>query len=179
MTQLPESIDKVAELRRAFDESFASMPPERVAVWEDLLDIRIGGDAYAIRVRDISGFVASGKIVPVPSRVPELLGMAGVKGSLVPVFSLAALLGYGRPDEAPRWLALAGKTETVAFGFGEFEEYLRVLASEVFLPEKSDPGRNFIESGIRAGGAARSIINIGSMTDAIKARAGHVGRERE
>ena len=137
MTPLPESPDRVAELRRAFDESFAVAPPERVTSWEDLLSVRIGGDPYALRVRDISGFMASGRIVPLPSRLPELLGMAGVKGALVPVFSLEALLGYVRPVEAPRWLALTGKVETVALAFGEFEGHLRILPEDVFTPEKA------------------------------------------
>ena len=85
-TQLVEN--KAAALRQAFDLSFALPPPPASPEVEDLLTIRVAGNPYAIRLRDIAGMVAGRKVVPVPSVTLDLLGLAGMRGGVVPVFGL-------------------------------------------------------------------------------------------
>src|ERR1039458_7695948 len=92
--QLVES--KAAALRQAFDQSFALPPPPASQEVEDLLAIRVAGNPYAIRLRDIAGIVAGRKVVPVPAVRLDLLGLAGIRGGVVPVFGLASILGYGQ-----------------------------------------------------------------------------------
>ncbi|MGH9895296.1 MAG: chemotaxis protein CheW, partial [bacterium] len=65
MSQTPGLDVRVAALRQAFDESFAAPPPEESQGLEDLLRIRVAGDPYAIRLRDIAGVVARRKVVPI------------------------------------------------------------------------------------------------------------------
>ena len=77
MNQIPAVESKAAELRQAFDLSFALPPPQELVEVEDLLTIRVAGDPYAIRLRDIAGMVAGRKVVPVPAVTPDLLGLAG------------------------------------------------------------------------------------------------------
>src|SRR5436309_1156564 len=91
---------RVSELRRAFDGTFAKAirTAGGEAQEEDLLAVRIFTHAYAIRVAEIAGIITSRKIVPVPSRRFELLGVAGLRGGLIPVYHLGALLGHGSPD---------------------------------------------------------------------------------
>ena len=177
MTDPADVQNNALALRRAFDSSFASAPLDRVTQLQDFLALRIGGDSYALRVREISGFAAAGKIVPLPSQVPGILGIAGAKGVLVPTFSLASLLGYARSSDTPRWLALIGTSETVALAFGEFEGYLRVPPSDVFTPEKTGVDRNFIDSAIRAGNVVRSIISVSSVIGTIMKSPGRAGSE--
>ena len=108
---------RVAELRRLFDESFAAPPQRHDAALEQMLAITLQGERYAIRVSEISGLaLPKGKVLPVPSSVPELLGLTGVRGTVVPVFSLALLLGLGQSASAsaedtelgePRWLVFS------------------------------------------------------------------------
>ncbi len=108
---------RAAELRRAFDETFAAPPQTHDAALEQMLAITIQGERYAIRVSGISGLaVPKGKVLPVPSSVPELLGLTGIRGTVVPVFSLAWLLGFGQSAAAlaedtglgePRWLVFS------------------------------------------------------------------------
>src|ERR1700744_3033027 len=96
-----------ADFRRAFDKMFA-LP--RVsgdqAAWEDFLTIRIGGDGYAIRLREVAGLGKGRRIVACPSEVPEFQPIAGVRGTLVSVYSLPALLGYSFAGENAQWLLL-------------------------------------------------------------------------
>jgi chemotaxis signal transduction protein len=96
MNETPLVESKAAELRQAFDLSFALPPPPASQEVEDLLTIRVAGDPYAIRLGDIAGMVAGRKVVPVPAVTLDLLGLAGIRGGVVPVFGLASILGYGQ-----------------------------------------------------------------------------------
>jgi chemotaxis signal transduction protein len=122
--------ERFRSYRRAFDEAFAVAPAETTETYEDLLSIRVRGDAYALRLREVTGLVTSRKIVPLPSRRPELLGVAGNRGVVVTFYSLAVLLGHGSDARSPSWLALAG-SEPIALGFEAFESFLRVRSNDI------------------------------------------------
>ena len=66
MNQQPnDSIEgnKAAQLRQAFDRTFA-LPPSGVSPEaEDLLTIRVAGDPYAIRLLDIAEIVTERRVV--------------------------------------------------------------------------------------------------------------------
>ncbi|MCW8133316.1 MAG: hypothetical protein KIS92_23430 [Planctomycetota bacterium] len=53
-----------------------------------------------------------------PSRAKALLGLTGLRGDLVPVYSLAQLLGYARAEE-PAWLLLCGAGHRFGLAFGQ------------------------------------------------------------
>src|ERR1035437_7130077 len=121
-----------AKLRQAFDRSFALPPSQASQEVEDLLTIRVAGDPYAILLRDIAGMVAGRRVVPVPAVTPDLLGLAGIRGGIVPVFGLASILGYGPAPGSPRWMILCGAEEPIALAFSGFQAYLRLPTP--FLP---------------------------------------------
>jgi purine-binding chemotaxis protein CheW len=94
MNETPMIENKAAELRQAFDLSFALPPPQASQEVEDLLTIRVAGDPYAIRLCDIAGMVTGRKVVPLPAATLDLLGLAGIRGGIVPVFGLSSILRY-------------------------------------------------------------------------------------
>ena len=65
-----------------------------------------GGAPFAFRLAEIAGVAVDRKLTSLPSPVPELLGLAGLRGRLVPVYSLTALLGGTPEGTAGRWLVL-------------------------------------------------------------------------
>jgi len=163
--------EKVAELRRVFDEARAvpfSAGTEGQA--EDLLAIRISGDAYAIKVSEIAGLATGRKVVPVPSPIPELLGLAGIRGTLVPVYSLNALLGYGSQAERPRWLALCGTEECFALAFHEFEGYLSIAPGDLYPVEQKDAACIHVKEIARGLGAVRAVVSIALLRETIQER---------
>lgn len=119
------------DLAAEFDGSFA-LAHREAPVTVDVLAIGVGGDRYALRISDIAGLFADRAITAVPSSRAELLGIAGFRGSIVPVFDLAVLLGY-TSIAAPRWLVIASGTP-VALAFEEFAGQLRVPREEQVLP---------------------------------------------
>ncbi|HXU69702.1 MAG TPA: chemotaxis protein CheW [Polyangia bacterium] len=123
--------ERVIALRHAFDEAFRRAAHELADDRARLLRLRVGGDAYAFRLDEIASFAAARRIVPLASAVPGLLGLAGLRGTLVPVYSLAALLGRAADDEAPRWFVLCGGAEPVALAFARFEGYVETARGEL------------------------------------------------
>ena len=163
----------VADLRNAFDRAravpFSAGASEQS---ENLLAIRLFRDAYALRVGEISGLLTDRKIVALPTAIPELLGVAGIRGALVPVYSLAALLGYAVETEGTRWLALCGTEEPVALAFNDFEGYLSVARTQIYAAEHGDVTRACIEHLVRADGMVRALVSIPRLREAIQKRCG-------
>jgi len=160
---------KVAEMRRLFDESFGLALPEQVAAPEPMLAITLEGERFALRVGEIQGIAMSQeKIVPVPSRVPELLGLTGIRGVVVPVFSLARLLGFDSERGQALWLVFCGDRQSpIALAFERMER--QFASTEIFAREEA-PGHRFVCGTVREGETLRGVISIPSLVVYIKAR---------
>lgn len=171
LSPLSPVFEKVTELRRGFDETWAAPFREAAEDQPDsLLAMRVSGDAYAIKVGEIAGLVTGRKIVSLPGPIPELLGLAGVRGTLVPVYSLKAVLGYGSDDEQPRWLALCGPEECFAVAFHEFEGYLRIARGELYPVEQKHVSRTYVMEVARGHGAVRAVVSIPLIRESIQER---------
>ena len=135
--RLNDSIEgnMAAQLRQAFDRTFALPPSGASPEVEDLLTIRVAGDPYAIRLLDIAEIVTERRVVSVPAVTPDFLGLAGIRGGIVPVFGLSSILGYGSDSRAPRWMMICGSEQPIALAFSDFEGYLRLPASALHADE--------------------------------------------
>jgi hypothetical protein len=147
-------------LRRSFDHSFSEAPPAAGEPAEDLLAIRAGAEVYAVRLSEIVGLHVDRPIVALPSLLPELLGIVGIRGSIRPVYDLAALLGHA-PGDAGRWLLLTGRSEVIALAFSAFDGHIR--------SPRRQGGRGENEV-VRVGDGVRPIINLASLVEAITQR---------
>jgi chemotaxis signal transduction protein len=168
----PASIaTRAADFRNAFDKAFAQpRVTGNEAAWEDFLTIRITGDGYALRLREIAGLVKGRRVVPCPGDVPEFQGIAGVRGTLVSVYSLPALLGYSTGPEQAAWLLLCGAEgmagtgdEAVGLAFAEFSGFVRALQSQIHTARDSEaPSSQSVRSAefLRIGGEVRTIVSI-------------------
>ena len=179
MRDTPVVVSQVAELRRAFDLSFALPPAQALAELEDLLAIRVAGDRYAIRLRDVTGLVAGRTIVPVPADAPDLLGLAGLRGGVVPVFGLASILGYGQAPAEPRWLILCGAEEPLALACSDFEGCLRVPKASLHACEDLRPTRQYVEQVASTEAGARAVIAMSLVVATIRKQSGPHRPEKE
>ena len=173
--------EKVAALRHAFDRAFAAAPDPEAAPVENLVAVRLSNDPFAIRLSDISGLFADKAVVPLPASAPALLGVAGFRGSIVPVFSLPALLGYAE-DGALRWLVLAGAAggaRRVGLAFDRFEGHLQVPQSAIATDEKGERQRRFVKEIIRTPDGVRPLIHMASVIEAIDAQGNDSNSQRE
>jgi len=171
-TTVTELEAKIAETRRVFDESFAVAPAGRAAAPEPMLAIVMAGEPFALRVREISGLAVNNeKVVPVPSRVPELLGLTGIRGVVVPVFSLARLLGFVSESGPTRWLVFCGESQTpIALAFQTMERLFEVSGSDIFAREDA-PRRRYVGATVRNDATLRGVISIPALVEHIKSHA--------
>ncbi|HSD18638.1 MAG TPA: chemotaxis protein CheW [Anaeromyxobacter sp.] len=156
---------KVEVLRAAFDAAFAAPPRGARRDLVPLLAIRAGGDPVAVRVLETAGLLPGKVIVPVPSRRPEVLGVCGHRGAVLPVFSLARLLGRTDAGEAPRWLLLAGREERVGLAFAALDGHVLVAPSA--LQRAAGEGVGHLAEIVEIDGAGRPVVSIPSLLRAI------------
>ncbi len=172
---LNDSIEgnKAAQLRQAFDRTFALPPSQASPEVEDLLTIRVAGDPYAIRLLDIAGIVTGRRVVSVPAVTPDLLGLAGIRGGIVPVFGLSSILGYGPDPGSPRWMILCGSEEPIALAFSDFEGYLRLPMSALHADESFRATREhvkYVNQVATTPDGVRAVISIPLIMATIRNR---------
>jgi chemotaxis signal transduction protein len=157
---------RASEMRTAFDRSFAEAPQPPATLRHDFLTVTIGTDRYAIRLSEVAGLFADRRITPVPGRAPSLVGIAGFRGAVIPVFDLRTILGYSSAQR-PRWLVIAAAMP-VALAFDSFDGHLR-LAPEAVVPQSAgDTLRGCVRDTARAHDISRPIVDIAAVLQAIK-----------
>ncbi len=166
MSRDAPEVSSAEALRREFDAGFA-LEPGRLEARIDVLAIR-AGRACALRLRAVEALLLTPRITPAPSRAPELLGLAGVRGAVLPVFDLRALLGLGAA-EAPRWMVVAG-SPAFALAFEENEGCLRVPISAV----SADAGGadELARAVVTIAGAPRALLDVDAIQRALSRRGG-------
>jgi chemotaxis signal transduction protein len=120
---------------------------------------------------------ANRTVVPIPSGRPELLGLCGVRGQLVPVYSLSALLGYGT-ERPGRWLALCcatwhpnkAKDNLVGLSFDDVEGYLTPSHTALHPVRLPDGIRKHVVATVTFHAHSYSIISIASIMEVLRPR---------
>jgi chemotaxis signal transduction protein len=158
-------------LRLEFDRAFAAKPATREDAVDDLLLIRISSVSFALRVSEIGGVAKDRVVVPVPSGRPELLGLAGIRGTVICVYDMAALLGLAKGGAAPPWLALGNDADPVGLAFHALEGFVRAPRSEIH-EESAASTTHFVKGVLKAASLVRPIVDVRSMLDAIQRNAG-------
>lgn len=173
-----------AQLRHDFDQSFAQAPQEAAQAQgsEDYLAIRLGADAHALRLAEIAALAPLAALTRVPGPCPELLGLIGSRGRLVPVYDLRALLGYAAPalprsatggppgtPGLPRWQVVLA-AQPVALAFDSFEGHLRLPRQAATAG--SGPTHRHVHEVLHAGPAGvRPIVSLASVLEVIRVAA--------
>lgn len=169
---------RAVDLRRSFDQTFTAAVQVVSPDFEDLLGLRLGGDSYAVRLAEIAALLPERKIVALPSPLPELLGVAGLRGGIVPVYSLRALLGHGAGTERASWIILAGSDPVIGLAFDQFEGHLRIARSQITAGRDGAP-RAHVGEVARVAEALRGIISVRSIVETVKERIGRLGNIKE
>ena len=81
-----------------------------------VLTVRVSGETHALPAAEVAEIVRPSGWTRVPNAPPSLLGLANLRGAVLPVVSLAALLGHAEPAPSrTRRVVVAGKRERVGF----------------------------------------------------------------
>jgi chemotaxis signal transduction protein len=169
--------DTAAALRESFDRAFAQPASTESAAVDNLLAIGIGADSYVLRLSEAAGLFVDKKITRLPTAVPELLGLAGFRGTVVPVYDLGMLLGSAR-SVAPRWLVVTAAMQA-AVAFERFEGYLSVRREEIVAAVGQGGRERHVRDVVQAADLVRPVISLTSVLDWIQHRASRDGGEKE
>lgn len=155
--------DAVARARRAFDASFAEAPVAGAAAGVDIVAARVAGRSMGLRRADLAGVSCEPRIVPLPGAAPTVLGLSSMRGLVLPVLSLARVLGLA-PVAGERWVAWVDGDHPVGFAFEGVDGMVCV------------PPENLAsvgEAGAPLGGTARVGVDAWPLIDLVSvARAG-------
>lgn len=154
------SILRAEDLQAVFDRGFAERAAPSTEETADLLAISIYRNPYALCLEAISGLHADKRITRIPVQKPALLGIAGFRGAILPVYDLGALIGLPAAEK-PHWLAIVAKAG-LAVAFEAFEGHLRVPANTLVPSDSKEGGRQHLSHILRSGDALRGVVNLTS-----------------
>jgi purine-binding chemotaxis protein CheW len=169
-------------LRRAFDERFAAPVAERPGPGERLLLVGLGGARFALRIDEIAGLHEARAIVRLPGGTAVFVGLAGIRGRVVPVFDLAAILGAAAPGRR-RWIVLAEAGERIGLAVGQIEGHAEIdrAAIHAVSSAKDAGGRGAPSPHVAAiaevSGALVPVASVPSVVSAIADLARRAPRE--
>jgi chemotaxis signal transduction protein len=168
MTERAQSLQSVAaELRANFDAAFAVQQSKSAGAEIDVLAIRVSGHGYALRLSEVLAVHAERQLTAVPSPLPALLGLVGVRGLVVPIYDLRLLLGHGA-GPTPRWLALARAASPIGFAFDTFEAHWRLpLGAVVAGTAGVAHGNRFAPGSVETDAGPRPLLHLPSLIESV------------
>ncbi len=163
-------------LRRDFDRAFAEPFLARSSEDVALLAVRAAREPYLLPLRELAGLVADARIVAVPTALSELLGVTGIRGVVVPVYDLGAILHRGSGTRAS-WIVLAARGR-IGLAFDAFDGQRRVSSGELHGPT-SESARACVRGAVQLGETLVTVVDIPAVVDAIERRVREVTRREE
>lgn len=143
--------------------------PEQIdspGLWRGI-GFRVGNDRFVSSIAEVTEILTMPPLTPVPGARRWLLGLANVRGNLVPVIDMRDLVGGGRTatSEASRVLLIrqgggsAGLLVDEVLGQRSFVD--EQIGPEV---EVTDGFQAYVEGGVALGGETWHLFNMAALT---------------
>jgi len=162
----PDVALKFEELKRSFDLTFQQPLVERGQEVVHLLVVRIGTARFALKVADLAGLARAQTVVPLPGADSGLVGLAGLKGRIVAVYSLAAMIDCPElSTEQNRWMVLCRCEKEIALGFTAVTGTIMVPRTE--LSPVSPGAPRHATDAVGSGSSQLWLLNVSSIAETI------------
>lgn len=169
MKQTSDSIAlRLRELQHHFDESFARPQDTSTTFLHKMLAIQAGEGRVVVRLSEIGGIHACPPIVALPSPRPSLLGIVGVRGRLLAVYSLAALLRAPNAEVAPRWLLLPQESDQIALAVEGIDAFLNIESSALYPGSSAGDGDALCPEILHYSSTSRPVLSIPRTVAAVQ-----------
>ncbi len=128
------------------------------------LRVVAGGEHYALPVSNVLGITPLVDVTPVPGSLPELLGVLNLRGQVVPLVYLAAVLGL--TDAGPRWTVLSeSEGRRCALAVHETLDVGELEAAE------DEVGSPFLDGARIVDGELVGVVDVAAVIDAVSSAA--------
>ncbi|MBI3724813.1 chemotaxis protein CheW [bacterium] len=160
-----------ADLVRAGAEMRASLQGDTETEPEiTLIRFELGGEQYAIRLEAVTKIERVPSIVAVPRTPPFVKGIASLRGEVVCVVDLRALLGAPSSESAPRGLLVLGEgPRRVAILSDVLPDYFRAKESGL-VPAPHRGGDAILSSGFERDEGFVGVIDSKKLMDVLERR---------
>lgn len=97
-----------------------------------LIVFRVGNEFYALDVLEIKEIVPMPRVTAIPNAPPAIMGIINLRGNVITVFSLMAVLGLdASPDSESKVIVVMIEDQAVGLVVNEVTETLKVSGSDV------------------------------------------------
>ena len=159
------------ELRREFDSAFAAPRAVRSSDVDKLVILQVGSLWVACRVVEVTRFESLRSVIPLSGGAPGLIGIAGLRGKVVPVFGLAAILGIGAAEAAP-WVAICGEADPIGLAFDRLDRFVIVRRSDVCAVGDGNRLSSHTTGLVRIGSVSHDVLDLPAILSAIREATG-------
>jgi purine-binding chemotaxis protein CheW len=125
--------------------------------------VTLAAEAYAVPVEHVLEAAELAQVRPVPGARPELLGVSNLRGQILPVVGLAALLGVQRAASPRRLLVAEARGFQVGFAVDEVSG----IGALPQLEQTSDTGPGFLLGAALSGGELIGVVDVPGVCDSL------------
>ncbi len=173
--------ESVADLRAAFDRTFSRPPPKQVADPVRVILVGAGADRFALPLEGLAAVERLPTTVPMPSTAgaDAFTGLAGVRGGVLPVWSLAALVGLPPAARAPAWVATLRGRKRVGLAFDHLWGHHQLPAAALRPPAPGADRAGLVESQAVVDGGLHDLLRVDRLVALIRTHVAASRRPRQ
>jgi purine-binding chemotaxis protein CheW len=128
--------------------------------------VRAGGEDYALPVEAVREVAQLGDVTPVPGAAPAVLGVRNLRGQVLPVADLRALLDLPRSEPARRLVIVEGPGGQAGFAVDE-------LVGIAPLPPLTEPVDSpLLQGAAIVDGTLVAGLKVGALLSTIEGEGG-------
>lgn len=160
----PEPIDLLLDYERQLAEAGAALPTQREVRdrWTGI-GFRVGDHRFIASMEEVREILDPPECTRVPGTVSWFLGIANVRGNLVPVFDLHGFLAGGRSAPSRQARVLTYQHEGVHAGF-RVDDVLGMkrfqLDQRARVPTEAEALAPYVTGGFRQGDEAWPVLSF-------------------
>jgi purine-binding chemotaxis protein CheW len=128
--------------------------------------LTIGGEVYAVDLRNVREVFEVDAITPVPGMPPALVGVTNVRGAVVPVMDLRRLLDVPSSGPAPQFAVIIKHGNHQAGVLVERVPEIRTVQTEQFMPTPSGDareGKPFLTAVLRLDDRMGGVVEVPTL----------------
>jgi len=124
----------------------------------------VAGETYGLAIEYVTEVAELGQVTPVPGAPPAIMGVRNLRGSVIPVASLATLLGLSETEEPERLIVTEDAGRRLALAVGEVSDVTDIDAE----PEPSESP--LLRGAVLVDGVLIGLLDVRALMNAASPR---------